>query len=502
MAKKQKKHAISPQRQEDYPQWYQVVVKEAEMAEMAHVRGCMVIKPWGYGIWELLQHQLDTRFKETGHDNAYFPIFIPLSYIEKEAAHVEGFAKEMAVVTHHRVAVKDGKLVPSAKLEEPLILRPTSETIIGASFASWIKSYRDLPLLINQWCNTIRWEMRPRIFLRTTEFLWQEGHTAHASEQEAIEETMQMLEIYRSFSEEVMAIPVIVGEKSEGERFPGAVKTFCIEAMMQDRKALQAGTSHYLGQNFAKASEIKFINSKGEEEYVYTTSWGVSTRLIGALIMTHGDDDGLRLPPRVAPKQVVIIPILRGQDEDSEVQEYCQSLRQSLQEQIYRDEKVRVLFDSKDIRSIDKKWQWIKKGVPLILEIGPRDVKNDAVTVIRRDQLDQPTAMPKQEFVARIASIFDEIQSGYLESARAFMNSNINREISDFEEFRRWFSEEQPGQGGFVLAKWSEDMEMEKKLAEMKVSIRCLPLVQSGTSGKCVITGQPATTDAIFAKSY
>ena len=502
MAKKQKKHAISPQRHEDYPQWYQAVVKEAEMAEMAHVRGCMVIKPWGYGIWERLQQQLDARFKETGHVNAYFPIFIPLSYIEKEAAHVEGFAKEMAVVTHHRVASKHGKLAPAAELEEPLILRPTSETIIGASFASWIKSYRDLPLLINQWCNTIRWEMRPRIFLRTTEFLWQEGHTAHASEQEAVEETMRMLEVYRCFAEEVMAIPVLVGEKSEGERFPGAVKTFCIEAMMQDYKALQAGTSHYLGQNFAKASNIKFINNQGEEEYVYTTSWGVSTRLIGAVIMTHGDDDGLRLPPRVAPQQVVIIPILRGQDGDRQVQEYCESLRQSLLGQRCWGENVRVLLDSKDIRSIDKKWQWIKKGIPLILEIGPRDVKDEMVTVIRRDQLDQPATMPQSEFVARMSAIFGEIQNGYLESARSFMENNINKDIADFDEFRRWFSEEQPGQGGFVLGKWCGDVEMEKKLAEMKVSIRCLPLQQSGTSGKCIITGRAATTDAVFAKSY
>ena len=326
MAKAATKTAISPTREDDYPEWYQQVIKAADLADLSPVRGCMVIRPWGWGIWENMQRGLDRRFKETGHENAYFPLFIPLSFLQKEAQHVEGFAKECAVVTHHRLEMKDGKLrpAPSAELEEPLIVRPTSETIIGAMYAKWVQSYRDLPILINQWANVVRWEMRTRMFLRTTEFLWQEGHTAHATEAEAREETMKMLDVYADFAQSEMAMPVIKGEKTAGERFPGAVATYSIEAMMQDRKALQAGTSHFLGQNFSRAQEIKFQDQAGGEAYAWTTSWGVSTRLIGALLMTHSDDDGLVLPPRLAPKHVVILPIYRGDDDRAKVREYCE----------------------------------------------------------------------------------------------------------------------------------------------------------------------------------
>ncbi|HEY4313123.1 MAG TPA: aminoacyl--tRNA ligase-related protein, partial [Pirellulales bacterium] len=348
--------AITPTRSDDYPEWYQQVVRAADLAEQSPVRGCMVIKPWGYALWENMQRVLDRMFKETGHVNAYFPLFIPLSYLEKEAEHVEGFAKECAVVTHHRLeAGPDGGLVPTGKLEEPLVVRPTSETIIGAMYAKWVQSYRDLPILINQWANVVRWELRTRMFLRTTEFLWQEGHTAHATRAEAEEETRKMLGVYARFAQEYMAMPVIRGEKTAGERFPGAVNTYSIEAMMQDRKALQAGTSHFLGQNFSKAQEIKFLSSEGREEFAWTTSWGVSTRLIGGMIMTHGDDDGLILPPRLAPQHVVILPIYRSDEERASVLDYCQKLRAELTAQRYDDEPVRALLDDRDIARADKK---------------------------------------------------------------------------------------------------------------------------------------------------
>src|SRR6202142_643802 len=349
----EKQSAISPTRADDYPEWYQQVVKAADLAENSPVRGCMVIRPWGYGIWELMQQDLDRRFKETGHENCYFPLFIPLSFIAKEAEHVEGFAKEMAVVTHHRLKNIDGKLVPDpdAKLEEPLVVRPTSETIIGDAFSRWIKSYRDLPLLINQWANVVRWEMRPRLFLRTTEFLWQEGHTAHADADDAVAETLRMLEVYRTFAEDVLAMPVIAGEKPENERFPGAVNTYSIEAMMQDGKALQAGTSHFLGTHFAEAQNIKFQNDTGGMEFCNTTSWGVSTRLIGGVIMTHGDDDGLRLPPAIAPKQIVVVPMLRDKPEDAEVLKYCTDLVATLSKEVVFGQKLRAHLDIKKIKS-------------------------------------------------------------------------------------------------------------------------------------------------------
>ena len=499
--------AISPRREEDYPEWYQQVVKAADLAENSAVRGCMVIKPWGYGIWENLQRQMDKRIKDTGHSNAYFPLFIPLSYLEKEASHVEGFAKECAVVTHHRLEVRDGKLVPTGELDEPLIVRPTSETIIGESFAKWVQSYRDLPILINQWANVVRWEMRTRLFLRTAEFLWQEGHTAHSTAQEAVDETMKMLEVYREVVEDVLAMPVITGEKIPEERFPGAVDTYCIEAMMQDRKALQAGTSHFLGQNFAKASEIKFLNKEGTIEYAYTTSWGTSTRLIGGMIMTHADDDGLRVPPKVAPKQVVIIPVVPKPETETAVFEYAESLATALRGQQYNGAPIEVIVDRRDIRGGDKSWEWIKKGIPVRLEVGPRDIESRKTVLYRRDQGPRDKAFVAfDEAVAGMPALLDSIQKSYFDQAKAFRDANIRRDISNFEQFRAFFTptnEDKPEiHGGFVLAKWSGDAEALAKLQDLKVTIRCLPLEQSGTQGTCVVTGRPATKDAIFAKAY
>jgi prolyl-tRNA synthetase len=499
--------AISPRREEDYPEWYQQVVKAADLAENSTVRGCMVIKPWGYGIWENLQRQMDRRIKDTGHSNAYFPLFIPLSYLEKEASHVEGFAKECAVVTHHRLEARDGKLVPTGELDEPLIVRPTSETIIGESFAKWVQSYRDLPILINQWANVVRWEMRTRLFLRTAEFLWQEGHTAHATAKEAVEETMKMLEVYREVVEDVLAMPVITGEKIPEERFPGAVDTYCIEAMMQDRKALQAGTSHFLGQNFAKASEIKFLNQEGVIEYAYTTSWGTSTRLIGGMIMTHADDDGLRVPPKVAPKHVVILPVIPKPETEAAVLEYAESLAAAIRAQSYNGTPIEVIVDRRDIRGGDKSWEWVKKGIPVRLEVGPRDIEGRKAVVYRRDQGPREKSFVAfDEVVMGMPALLESIQKSYFEQAKAFRDANIRRDITNFEDFTKFFTpknEEKPEiHGGFVLAKWSEDSEGLAKLQDLKVTIRCLPFEQSGTKGTCVVTGKPATKDAIFAKAY
>jgi prolyl-tRNA synthetase len=499
--------AIQPTREEDYPEWYQQVIKAADMAENSPVRGCMVIKPWGYGIWENIQRQLDDRIKATGHENAYFPLFIPLSFLEKEAAHVEGFAKECAVVTHHRLEEKNGRLVPTGELEEPLIVRPTSETIIGESFSRWVESYRDLPLLINQWANVVRWEMRPRIFLRTAEFLWQEGHTAHASETEAIQETLQMLEVYRDFWENVLAIPVIAGEKSPGERFPGAVSTYTLEAMMQDRKALQGCTSHYLGQNFSKASNIRFSNKQGQTEHAYTTSWGLTTRSIGSLIMCHGDDDGLRLPPRIAPKQVVILPVIPKPELEEQVLAYAEEIAVLLRKVVYHGRNLIVHIDRRDKRGGEKNWDWIKKGVPLRIEAGPKDLEARAVMVARRDRPHKEKTKVSVEMLPRLVEdLLNAIQSELYNAAKTFRDGNICKNITTFEEFKRFFTpknQEKPEiHGGFVLAKWCGDEETEKMLEELKVSIRCLPLEQSGTEGVCVLTGKKATIDAIFAKSY
>ena len=507
MTKGKEKSAISPSREEDYPEWYQQVIKAADMAENAPVRGCMIIKPWGYGIWENIHRFLDEQIKATGHENAYFPLFIPLSFFEKEASHVEGFAKECAVVTHHRLEERGGRLVPVGELEEPLVVRPTSETIIGDSFSRWISSYRDLPLLINQWANVVRWEMRPRIFLRTTEFLWQEGHTAHATHEEAMEETLKMLEVYRYIVEDVLAIPVIMGEKSPGERFPGAQNTYTLEAMMQDRKALQSCTSHYLGQNFAKASNIRFSNKEGELEYAYTTSWGMTTRLIGSLIMTHGDDDGLRLPPRIAPKQIVIIPIIPKPEMEAEILAYAESLASELRKKQFYGNPLLVHVDKRDKRGGDKSWEWIKKGVPLRLEIGPRDLESQTLMVARRDRpVKEKESMPFQQFLDQAASLLDEIQYNYYQQAKTNLDTHTTHNIESFDQLRAFFTpknEEKPEiHGGFVLAKWCGDPTTEELLHDMKVTIRCLPLEQSGTKGRCVITGKEATLDAIFAKSY
>jgi prolyl-tRNA synthetase len=505
---KQAKTAISPTREQDYPEWYQQVVRAADLAETSPVRGCMVIKPWGCSLWENIRDVLDGMFKETGHRNAYFPLFIPMSFLQQEADHVEGFAKECAVVTHHRLqADEEGHLQPASPLEEPLVVRPTSETIIGAMFARWVQSYRDLPLLINQWANVVRWEMRTRLFLRTTEFLWQEGHTVHATEAEAREETERMLNVYADFAEQYMAMPVVMGEKTERERFPGAVNTYSIEAMMQDRKALQAGTSHFLGQKFAKASDIKFQSEEGVEELAWTTSWGVSTRLIGGLIMTHSDDNGLVLPPRLAPAHVVIIPVIHKDETRQQVMDYCNSLVDELRAQTYNGSPVRVELDARDIRGGEKTWSWVKKGIPLRLEVGPRDIENDAVFVARRDRDNRDRySIARQEFVATIPDVLQEMQDGLLERAKAFRAENTHR-IDDKDSFYDFFTPSNKDKpevhGGFALCHWSGDPEVEDQVKnDLNVTIRCIPLDQPEEEGTCVISGKPSRKRVIFAKSY
>ncbi len=502
------KTAITPTRAENYSEWYQKVIDAAELAETSDVKGCMVIKPWGYAMWENVQRALDDMFKATGHENAYFPLFIPISYFEKEAAHVEGFAKEMAVVTHHRLEQRDGKLVPAGPLEEPLVVRPTSELIIGASFAKWVQSYRDLPLLINQWANVVRWEMRTRLFLRTAEFLWQEGHTAHASADEAVEETMKMLGVYADFAENWMAMPVIQGEKTAGERFPGAVRTYCIEAMMQDRKALQAGTSHFLGQNFAKASGIKFQDDKGTLEHAWTTSWGVSTRLIGGMIMTHADDDGMICPPKLAPKHIVIIPVIQKPEDRDRVLAYCKTLQQELVAQTFAGGPLRVHLDARDIRGGEKKWQWVKKGAPIRLEVGPKDIDKDAVFMGRRDKSgNQP--LPRAEFVAKAATILQEIQDALFERAKTY-RAEHTRQIDTKEEFYAFFAgppkkketDPTPIHAGFAMTHFNGDPALEATIKDdLKVTVRCIPL-EPGEPGTCPFTGQPSAKRVVWAKSY
>ena len=502
--------AITPTREENYAEWYQQVIRAADLAENSPVRGCMVIKPWGYTLWENMQRALDDMFKATGHQNAYFPLFIPLSFLQKEAAHVEGFAKECAVVTHHRLEMgPDGKLVPTGELEEPLIVRPTSETIIGDVFSRWVQSYRDLPLLINQWANVVRWEMRTRMFLRTTEFLWQEGHTAHATREEAVEETMRMLDVYATFAEEWMAVPVIKGEKTVGERFPGAEQTFCIEAMMQDRKALQAGTSHFLGQNFAKASGIEFLDRNGEHQLAWTTSWGVSTRLIGGQIMTHADDDGLVLAPKLAPAQVVIIPIFRSDDERPKVLEYCNSVARELRALRFADRQLGVIVDERDERGGEKVWNWIKKGVPLRLEIGPRDIEKDSVFVARRDRAHKDKqSVTRGEFAATVLDTLQSIQDGLFQRAKAFRKEHTRR-IDTKEEFYAFFRAEReqenvptPIHGGFALTHFSGDVTLEEKIKnDLSVTVRCIPLEKS-EAGICPFTGKPSAQRVVWAKAY
>jgi len=504
---KKTKTAITPTRAEDYPEWYQQVVKASDLAEKSPVRGCMVIKPWGYALWENIMGALDGMFKETGVKNAYFPLFIPLSFLEKEAEHVEGFAKECAVVSHHRLEKgPDGGLVPAGELNEPLIVRPTSETIIGDSFSKWVNSYRDLPVLINQWANVVRWEMRTRVFLRTSEFLWQEGHTAHASAEEAMERTQMMLDVYARLAQEYLAMPVIKGRKSASERFPGAVDTLCIEGMMQDRKGLQAGTSHFLGQNFAKASEIKFQTAEETEEFAWTTSWGSSTRLIGGIIMTHGDDDGIILPPKVASAHVVLMPIIRKPEDKMNVMAFTESLARELRDKDYHHRRLEVEIDDRDIGGA-RGWEWIKKGIPLRIEIGPRDIADNSVYVARRDKGHKDKVSLKRDFfVGEITNILDEIQQTLFERALSFRKAHTVT-IDDKDDFYDFFTpqnKEKPEiHGGFASSIWCGTDECESKIkADLGVTIRCIPLIDGSASGKCICCGKPGDTRVFFAKAY
>ena len=484
-------------RAEDYSKWYNELVIKADLAENSGVRGCMVIKPYGYAIWERMQAELDRMFKETGHQNAYFPLFIPKSYFSKEASHVDGFAKECAVVTHYRLKnAEDGSGIvvdPDAKLEEELIVRPTSETIIWDTYRKWIQSYRDLPLLINQWANVVRWEMRTRLFLRTAEFLWQEGHTAHATKEEAIAEAEQMMNVYAEFAENYMAIPVIKGTKTESERFAGALETYCIEALMQDGKALQAGTSHFLGQNFAKAFDVKFAAKDGSLDYVWATSWGVSTRLMGALVMTHSDDNGLVLPPNLAPDQVVIVPIYRKDEEFEAVNEVALDLMKKL-----RAKGIRVKYDNRDTHKPGWKFnEYELKGVPVRIAIGPKDVEKGTVELARRDTL-QKEFIDKEKVVGRVISLMNEIQETLFQKAVSYRSEHTT-EVASYEEFKSVLN----GKGGFVLAHWDGTSETEERIKnETKATIRCIPLEGDSTSGTCIVTGKPSERKVLFAKAY
>jgi len=506
---KQEEAAIAPTRGENYAEWYQQVIRAADMAEASPVRGCMVIKPWGYALWENIRTVLDAMFKETGVRNAYFPLFIPMAFLEREADHVEGFAKECAVVTHHRLEKEDKGLRPAGELGEPLIVRPTSETIIGDAFSRWVNSYRDLPVLINQWANVVRWEMRTRIFLRTSEFLWQEGHTAHATEAEAAERMVRMLDIYEVMARDYLAIPVFKGRKTETERFPGAVDTMCIEAMMQDRKALQAGTSHMLGQNFARASDIRFQNEKGEEAYAWTTSWGVSTRLIGGLIMTHADDNGMVMPPRIAPAQVVLMPIAKKEANRQAVMNFVDNLAGQLKQVWYAGRPLGVEVDDRDIGGT-RNWDWIKKGIPLRVEIGPRDIEKNAVFVGRRDRhYKDRESMPADRFVAEIGSILDSIQDAILERARQHRKTHTTV-ITGKDEFYAFFTpanKEIPEiHGGFAVAPWCGSAACEEKIQEdLSVTIRCIPEeenLRQPAGEPCICCGQKGQGRVIFAKAY
>ena len=486
-------------RESDFPKWYLEVVKHADLAENSVVRGCMVIKPWGYAIWEQMQQDLDRRFKETGHVNAYFPLFIPKGLIEKEADHVEGFAKEMAVVTHHRLkGAGEGEtgLQLDGELTEPLVVRPTSETIIGESFSRWIQSYRDLPLLINQWANVVRWEMRTRLFLRTTEFLWQEGHTVHATQDEAAEETARMLEVYRAFAEDVLAMPVITGEKTPEERFPGADRTFCIEAIMQDGKALQAGTSHDLGQNFAKGSDITFSDKEGEVQHAWTTSWGVSTRLVGGVIMTHSDDHGLRLPPSLSPHQVVVIPM----DLDDEVVDAANALATRLRELDWRRSPVRVHVDARDFEAPTRRWEWVRRGVPLIVQIGKRDLGSGKAMLSRRwrEQPDREL-LHQDEIVAGLVEALEEGQTTIWEQALAYREAFLRSDFTSVDEIAAAY---ESGFDGVVVAPWDGEAEMPERLAKLALSRRCAPLERRTTGDTCLFSGNPATQELVLARSY
>ncbi|HWK41532.1 MAG TPA: aminoacyl--tRNA ligase-related protein [Croceibacterium sp.] len=509
------RHALSVKRADDFAQWYQEVVSAAGMAEESGVRGCMVIKPWGWGIWERMQRLLDARIKAAGVENAYFPLFIPLGNFEREAAHVEGFAKEMAVVTHHRL-IADGKggLIPDpdAKLEEPLIVRPTSETIIGDAMSRWVQSWRDLPLLLNQWANVVRWEMRTRMFLRTSEFLWQEGHTAHDSREDAMRETMRALEMYRAFAEEDISLPVVAGEKPENERFPGAVSTWSIEAMMQDGKALQAGTSHYLGTSFAEASNIRFQDREGGQQLAHTTSWGVSTRMVGALIMTHGDDDGLRVPPAVAPHQVVILPMLRENEGDAALIDYCDALKAAISVQSALGEKIRVLHDTKPGKSAAKRWDWVRKGVPVIIEVGPRDMDAGTVSLLRRDALwgaDGKPAFqaPLRDAVApAIGALLEEIQQSLFVEARDRRDANITRGIDSMAALDAFYADD-VRYPGWVEVQWSRPSgaaldAVVEQLKARKLTFRNVAIDAEPADGACLFTGEPAVERIYVARAY
>lgn len=504
---KEASHAISPCRHEDFPEWYQQVVRAAEMAENSEVRGCMIIKPWGYALWEKMQSVLDGMFKATGHRNAYFPLFIPLSHLQQEAEHVEGFAKECAVVTHHRLEMQDGKLIPAGKLTEPLIVRPTSETIIGAVYAKWVKSYRDLPILLNQWANVVRWELRPRMFLRTAEFLWQEGHTAHETEAEAIEEAEKMHRLYATFLCDYLAIPVLSGVKSPSERFPGAVETYCLEAMVQDRKAIQATTSHFFGQKFAKAFGIEFQSREGKREHAWTTSWGATTRLIGTLLMIHGDDDGAVLPPRIAATQIVLIPFIPKEEHRAAILEKAEEVAALLRSTFYKGEPVRVEIDTRDVGGSTKSWDWIKRGAPIRLELGPRDLAAGNVAMARRDR-----GPKEKEFIAietlgaRIPELLTDIQENLLARALTFQQEHT-REINTQEEFYAFFTPQNNAKpeihGGFALTHWNGSAAVEAKIKEdLKVTIRCIPDEKNPEPGICPFTGEPSRQRVVFGKSY
>ena len=483
-------------RAKDYSQWYLDLVIKADLAENSAVRGCMVIKPYGFAIWEKMQRQLDDMFKETGHENAYFPLFIPKSYLSREADHVEGFAKECAVVTHYRLKndpAGNGLIVdPEAKLEEELVVRPTSETIIWSTYKNWIQSYRDLPILINQWANVVRWEMRTRLFLRTAEFLWQEGHTAHATKEEAIEETEQMINVYAEFAEKYMAMPVVKGFKSESERFAGAVDTYTIEALMQDGKALQSGTSHFLGQNFAKAFDVQFTDQSGKRDYVWATSWGVSTRLMGALIMSHSDDNGLVLPPKLAPYQVVIVPIYRNQEQLQQINEKVKGIRERL-----KALGISVKYDNADNKKPGWKFsEYELKGVPVRLALGARDLENNTIEVARRDTLSKET-LPVDNIENHIKELLDEMQENIYKKALDFRNSQT-REVDTYDEFK-----EEIEKGGFLLCHWDGTAETEARIKEeTKATIRCIPMDGDKTPGKCIVTGKPSSQRVLFARAY
>jgi prolyl-tRNA synthetase len=506
------KHALPVTRQQDFAAWYQAVISEADLAEESGVRGCMVIRPWGYGIWERIQKLMDARIKAAGVENCYFPLFIPLSFFAEEASHVDGFAKEMAVVTHHRLKSVDGKLVPDpeSKLEEPLIVRPTSETVIGKAMARWVQSWRDLPLLVNQWANVVRWEMRTRMFLRTSEFLWQEGHTAHADEADARLETMRALEMYRDFAETELAMPVVAGEKPENERFPGAVATYSIEAMMQDGKALQAGTSHYLGTGFAEAAGIRYQDAEGTQQLAHTTSWGTSTRMIGGVIMVHGDDDGLRCPPMIAPHQIVIVPMLRDTDEDAAVLGYCEGLAKDLAALDVFREPVRVLLDRKPIKASNKRWAWVKKGAPIVVEVGGRDVAGGNVSVLRRDKLYNEAGktasivIPRDTFIAEAVGTLRDIQASLYEDAKIRLDDNIREGANDLADLAGAFDGDKPG---WVLVEWAKPSgaaleKVEQWLKGEKLTLRNAPLNQEAATGSCIFTGEKAVERVLVGRAY